>query len=364
MARRLRHGPVAKREAPRDAVARSRVIPQLTFRTSSPVAEAVTAIGRTEDVRFSPDNRLLAIAGFGKRVLLFLRVAIEKSAAGPVVTATDFLRLTSPGIGRVHGIDFIDDRTLAVANRDGDVTILKLPPGELGGRDCETEAVARISKGQDCELDTPGSVAVRKDWWGKISLLVCNNYAHRVTRHVVDPRSGYKAKSNGILVQRDLDIPDGIAISHDRRWIAVSSHNTNDVKLFRSSMFLNRESEPAGRLAGSNYPHGLRFTADDRHVIVADAGSPVVHVYARGRDWRGTHEPIRSLAVIDEEAFARGRHNPQEGGPKGLDIDRSNTVVVVTCEEQPLAFFDLRSLTDGRGDPDSWVPIDAQPAHG
>ncbi len=37
-----------------------------------------------------------------------------------------------------------------------------------------------------------------------------------------------------------------------------------------------------------------------------------------------------------------------EGGPKGLDIDRSGNVVAITCEEQALAFFALAALT---GDP-------------
>ena len=39
-----------------------------------------------------------------------------------------------------------------------------------------------------------------------------------------------------------------------------------------------------------------------------------------------------------------GRRNPEEGGPKGLDIDAGSKVLVVTSECQPLAFFDMPAL--------------------
>jgi DNA-binding beta-propeller fold protein YncE len=145
---------------------------------------------------------------------------------------------------------------------------------------------------------------------------------------------------------RSLDIPDGIAVSHDERWIAVSNHNTHEVMLFDASASLGPWTEPAGILSDVDYPHGLRFTPDDKHLLVADAGAPLIHVYERGSGWAGAHGPIRSVTVLDDETFIRGRANPQEGGPKGLDIDRSGIVVAMTCEEQPLAFFSLASMIE------------------
>src|SRR4051794_22823616 len=50
---------------------------------------------------------------------------------------------------------------------------------------------------------------------------------------------------------------------------------------------------------------------------------------------------------MDQPRFARGQHNPQEGGPKGLDIDLSSSILVVTCESLPLAFFDARAMVEG-----------------
>jgi hypothetical protein len=42
---------------------------------------------------------------------------------------------------------------------------------------------------------------------------------------------------------------------------------------------------------------------------------------------------------MSEEAFLHGRHTVQEGGPKGIDIDEDNKLLVTTCESQPPALF-------------------------
>jgi hypothetical protein len=321
------------------------MIDQIGFEASAAVRAALSTVGRTEDLRFSPDNRLLAIAGYGRRRCLILRIDVEPTPAGPRVTIPDFMELTSGSMGDIHGLDFIDDRTFAVANRDGLVAIFALPAGEPAGQSNEIAPIRRIRGGLFCKLKTPGSVAVRKESHGRYSLLVCNNYTHRITRHVVNPWLGHRTSRNHPLLRQGLDIPDGIAVSRDGQWIAVSSHGSKDVKMYRMSASLGPDAEPAGILQNANYPHGLRFTADDRHLLVADAGSPMLHVYERGAGWEGRRPPARSIAVLDDETFLRGRINDEEGGPKGLDIDRSNSVVAVTCEEH--AGF-LRARIDNR----------------
>lgn len=321
------------------------MIPRIDFKASQAIRAALSAIGRTEDLRFSPDNRLLAIAGFARKRCLILRLDIESAPGGPQVNVEDFMELTSASMGEVHGLDFIDDRTLVVANRDGMIAIFALPSGELAGRHCEIPPIRQIKGGLFCKVKTPGSVVVRHESCGRVSLLVCNNYRNRVTRHVINRWWGYRASKNQLLLKHGLDIPDGIALSHDGQWIAVSSHGTSDVKIYRVSASLGPDTEPAGILQNANYPHGLRFTGDDRQILVADAGSPMVHVYDGDTGWSGCRMPSHSVAVLDDETFMRGRASVEEGGPKGLDIDRSNSVVAMTCEERTLAFFPLGSIT-------------------
>ncbi|GLQ82333.1 hypothetical protein GCM10007881_58560 [Mesorhizobium huakuii] len=323
------------------------MIAGINFRADAAVRAALSAIGRTEDLRFSPDNRLLAIAGYARKRLLVLRIDIEAGPDGPDVTIHDYMELTSDYMGEIHGLDFIDDRTLAIANRDGVVAIFSLPREEPAGQSRVISAIRRIKGRRPCKLNSPGSIAVRRESRGRISLLVCNNYTHLVTQHVINRWLGYRATSNQPLLKHGLDIPDGIAISGDGQWVAVSSHGTRDVKLYRMSASLGPDTEPAGVLQHAGYPHGLRFTGDDRHILVADAGSRMMHVYVGDSAWDGHRTPARSVIVLDEDTFVRGRASPEEGGPKGLDIDRSNSVVAVTCEEQTLAFFALPSILGG-----------------
>jgi hypothetical protein len=47
---------------------------------------------------------------------------------------------------------------------------------------------------------------------------------------------------------------------------------------------------------------------------------------------------------MDEAVYLRGRNNPKEGGPKGIDIDAGMDIMATTCECQPLAFFDLQAI--------------------
>ncbi|MGE0669111.1 MAG: YncE family protein [Sphingomonadales bacterium] len=319
----------------------------LDAQISQPVRAAIEDIGRTEDLRFSPGGSLIALAGFKKRLCLIVRVAIEPDPDGARVTVDDFMVLSSPRLRGVHGVDFIDDRTLAVANREGWVTIFALPGGAPDGRHLRLEPVRVLRRaGPLSLLRSPGSVAVAREPDGAASLLVCNNYVDRVTRHVLEPGNGHRVRRSEVMLARGLCTPDGIALSPDGDWIAVSNHDSKEVALFRASDDLDRRAAPAGTLRGITYPHGLRFTPDGGHLLVADAGGPLVRVFARGNGWEGSRDPLRSIAVMDEDTYLRGRFDPTEGGPKGIDIDRTGSVVALTCREMRLAFFTLDSMVN------------------
>ena len=318
----------------------------LDVQITEPVKAAIEAMGRSEDLRFSPNNRLLAIAGFTNNCILLLRVHLDVTPAGPAIRSDDFMVLTSDAFRKPHGMDFIDDETLVVANRHGRVVIVKLPAGEPGGRHHHLRPVRTLWGRLLRPIRVPGSVAVVHEPGGRAALLVCNNYKHVVTRHVVDPARRFKALSNSVYRRAGLIIPDGVSLSTDGQWVAISSHGTADVKLYPAAM--HEDMEAAGTLVNCSYPHGIRFTSDDRYIAVADAGAPLIHVYERGETWAGEHLPIHSVRVLDDEAFARGRVNIEEGGPKGIDFDRTGQVLAVTCEEQPLEFFSLEQIVSPR----------------
>ncbi len=206
----------------------------------------------------------------------------------------------------------------------------------------EVLPIARWPANGTTLLNTPGSVAVTRVKEDVGEVLICNNYGHTVTRHLLDRAAGGAIRNSEILLHKYLNIPDGVSVSPDRRWIAVSNHTTHNVLLYENSPALNSDAKPDGILRCVQYPHGLRFSADGRHLFVADAGAPYLHIYTQDSDqWRGVHHPVATMRIMDEAVFQRGRHNPEEGGPKGLDIDASSKILVVTSECQPLAFFDV-----------------------
>jgi hypothetical protein len=320
------------------------------------VALALAELGRTEDVHLSPDNRRLAIAGHLSNRVLVLGIDIDRRQDAPQVRLHSPQPLVSRAFSYPHGLCWSSDDTLLVANRQGGVPLFRIPPPTGDATPCELQPLICLETAHPGLVETPGSVSVRSLACGCLDVLVCNNFTHQVTQHLVDPggdRPGAVAGSP--LLARGLDIPDGVAHSPDGRWIAVSNHNEHCVRLYDASRPLGPDAEPDARLLGVDYPHGLRFAAASRRLLVADAGAPFVHVYSCGdgrwQDGRWEHHRLR---VLDEDTFLQGRSNPQEGGPKGLDLDRSGRLMVITNELVSLAFFDLRPLP-AHPQEDRWV---------
>ncbi|MFZ2103285.1 MAG: hypothetical protein WAU86_22255, partial [Oricola sp.] len=267
----------------------------------SPHAQpAIPRLGRTEDIRFSPNSRRLAVAGYLKNSCFLFEIAIDRAGARPAVRILDYLELRSDLLAEPHGFDFIGNDTLVIANRTGDVTIFAIPERAGEDRVCHCDPVRVIRRaGFLRRLGSPGSVCVVGATGGRTEILVCNNYKNRITRHVFPHDGRFAWPDDRIVLENALDVPDGIAVSPDRAWVAISNHMTASVLVFDNRSGLRRSAEPAGTLGGVSYPHGLRFSPDGRRLYVADAGAPLVHVYESAGDWSGPGAPVRTVAVLD-----------------------------------------------------------------
>jgi sugar lactone lactonase YvrE len=189
----------------------------------------------------------------------------------------------------------------------------------------------------------PGSVVASRLNDDLTELLICDNTRNCVTRHQFDSKG--TLRSSDVLVQKYLDVPDGVAASRDRRWLAVSNHEAHNVLVYEQVPSLGADARPDGVLRRVEYPHGMCFTADGKFFFVADAGGPWVQIYGQDAgEWRGVRPPLATVRVMDEAVYLKGRENPQEGGPKGLDIDGKDQVLVVTSEFLPLGFFSVPAL--------------------
>jgi hypothetical protein len=130
----------------------------------------------------------------------------------------------SPVVRHPHGVDFVDDDTLVVACGEGGLAILPIPAGDVPPTAWEVRPSAVLPP--EGNARSPGSVAVRASGDGSHELLVCVNWAHTLTRHRLQ---GAALSTGGVAARRWLDVPDGVAISPDGRWAAVSNHFSHSV---------------------------------------------------------------------------------------------------------------------------------------
>ena len=320
---------------------------QIEYTASDEVRETISRLGRTEDVQFSPSGGRLAVAAFNENRIVVLGVEASWDAERPTVTLGNSLEVESDALQRPHGICWIDEQTIVVANRTGQLVIFELPDEPASGR-INLSPVKTLGDHANDMLKTPGSVSAVPIGADLIELIVCNNYVHHVSRHLVDRRNDYAPIASEVLIHDGLTIPDGVTHSPSGRWIAVSNHGHHNVLLFRNDRDLGPSSQPQGMLSGIAYPHGLRFTDNGTSILVADAGAPLVHLYRSEGDWAGEHLPDASIRVLSDESFQRGNSDPTTGGPKGIDVTRDGKLMVISCHEEPLDFFDVRESLDQR----------------
>jgi hypothetical protein len=64
-------------------------------------------------------KRRLAVAGFGENKIAVFDVSIAASTPAKNIALTGVAEISSSHLNQPHGVDFIDDETIVVANRYG-----------------------------------------------------------------------------------------------------------------------------------------------------------------------------------------------------------------------------------------------------
>ena len=72
------------------------MVPDIAYTAPQSVTDAVGSLGRTEDVRFSPSNRRLAVASFHRNRIVVLDIDIASSRGATQVALTGGVELSSP----------------------------------------------------------------------------------------------------------------------------------------------------------------------------------------------------------------------------------------------------------------------------
>ena len=242
----------------------------IPFNAPPHVREAVAALGRTEDVKLSPSNRRLAIIDHFKDKIVVFDLSVRNRLE---INLENTIEITSSYLKRPHGLDFVDDNKIIVANREGCACIFEIP-AETNGQ-CVLEPTTVLNYR---EISSPGSVAVVRREHGLDEAVICNDYTNKITKHLVDVKDGCSIKGDTLLLNKWIRFPDGICVSKNREWIAVSNHDTHAVFVYRNDESLNPLSPPDAILR-HYYPHGLHFAAEDRFILAASAGAPYINIY-------------------------------------------------------------------------------------
>lgn len=303
----------------------------------------INEVGRTEDIRFSKDITRAAIAGFLQHCCILLHIQVQIIDENPKIIIVGSTKITSKNLTHPHGVEFIGNEYLIVCNRTGCIDVFDIRNIQFNDKVIDLKPIRTIKRANFFEkINSPGSLAVLHSSDKKIEILVCNNYSHQITHHDIPLKSRFKLTKSSIFLKNGLNIPDGISINKNKTWVAISNHGTNSVLLFDLKSKLSISSEHTGELINIGYPHGIRFSEDGNKIFVADAGSPYIFVYETIDDsWNGKFEPVTKYKVLSDEDYLRGRTNPEEGGPKGLDIIEKASLIAITNQETPFQIFNL-----------------------
>ncbi len=284
-----------------------------------------------------------------KQGLVLLQIDVQSDP----IQIGRYTQLRSPSLEFPHGIEFLSEDLLVVANREAAITFYRLPSVEDWQDVTQIEAIAeftspwfgpkgasRLSDGRGVRCG-PGSIRRHRD-----HLYICANYTNTVSKHPFAVRGGgIEIGSGELVVETGLELIDGISISRDGQWIAVSDSAHGRVAIFRGD---NHSEACELRDKDLGYPHGLCFDPTHKRLYVSDAGERLLHVFESvdGTWERSMDRSAFSLPSIGDEAFYKTKHSvPEEfrplvGGIKGLDLDPSGRFLIGTCLNQIMAVFE------------------------
>lgn len=320
---------------------------EISFETTGEILSIVNAIGRTEDLAFSPDNLKLAIASYELNKVLVFNIEVDISSIQPKAQLSNLCEINSSSFNLPHGIAWINNETIIVANRASNAVVIKIPNFSCTSSIVELAALQTLPHIKESSPHSTDCIDAISLGDGLYEVFICSNDGNYVSHYILNENDNFSVKASAFLLKKNIKIPDGIKLSQDSNWLAVSNHDTHQAFVYKNSQTLGCEALPNAILHGTNYPHGITFSNDQQIIFLADAGSPYVYVYVcNNSQWSGDYYPAAKIRIMDDETFKLGHTNKQEGGAKGVSLNSDSNLMAITCGTRPVAFFYVKELIE------------------
>src|SRR3989344_2306410 len=152
------------------------------------------------------------VHGANRRCELVVRMDCQFENGQKVLYLTDAVEVASTSLQRPHGLCWISNSIIAVASREGNVSLFDIPPADRLTALHTLEPLSVIGKQETELLSTPGSLCARDLGAGLHELWVCNGFSHYVTHHLLNAAAGFSHLDAQLLMQHGLEVPDGVAL--------------------------------------------------------------------------------------------------------------------------------------------------------
>lgn len=319
----------------------------IPYETTPEIEDKISKIGRTEDIKFSPDNKQFAIAETSSNKIHLFSIEINKDNASFRIIITKYSSITSQNLKYPHGVSFLGNKNLIVCNRNGGVTIFEIPADIYNDTEHSLKPIKKIN-GEGyifSDVNSPGSIDVVRIDENFYQTYICNNFWNMISYHEIKIDCSVKVKNKGVLIEKGVKIPEGISTSPNKNWIAISNHVDGNVLIYKNSQNLNRNTQPNAILKGPVCPHGLRFNPNGDKLFVTDASSQYIYYYeCIDGNWGESKVTCRPILMIDDATFYMARNAARDGGVKGVDVDNSNAVLLTTHKSEVIGFYNIDNL--------------------
>lgn len=269
----------------------------------------ISIIGRSESVKVSPSGNKIAYSSFDLNEVIIFDYVVDYEG----IQIQRNMRFGT-GLNSPHGLAWINEHTIVVANRDGPAVVFNVSDNACN----YIIDIKEMSKSNDVTV----SVSPQN-----IRLYFCKTN-NRID--YCDLNNNWNASFCGSLnTLVDLQVPDGIALSPSGKILAITSALDNRIVIY------NIENQTHHTLGNTDRPHSVCFVTDEL-ILTTGGNDPCVVCW----NMSDNHLACK-LRILNKRQFSL-RYNDTEGGVKGICSCPRNRIIFLTCPNAPFLAVDAR----------------------